>query len=391
MKISEWTIDHSRARNCKRWSVYPGDVLDLTVAEMDLPTAEPVLAAIRDAVERQSFGYPIPDTSSDLPELCRRWLAQDGLDLPAEQIRIASDIIKSMINVIRYFTPDGSPVAVVTPTYSRFLDAVEAAGRRSHQVPMINTSEGYVIDLTALEDAFRAGVGSVLLCNPSNPTGRLFSRAELIEVSDLASRYRVRVISDEVHAPIRFGRTFTPYASVSPAAADHSITLTSASKAWNVPGLRCALVAFTNPQDNARWNALPRAAKGGISPLGMVATAAALTEGGPWLREALAVLQVNRDLIAKRLSESGLAQVLHVPEATYLAWLDLRGIGRGDPQVELLDRAGIATTSGLEHGAAGDGFVRLNFATPTSVVEEAMDRLITVLSDDSVRMNAVAI
>lgn len=390
MKISEWTIGHSRARQCKRWSVYPADVLDLTVAEMDLPTAEPVLSAVREAVERQSFGYPIPDTSSDLPDICRSWLARDGLVLPAEQIRIASDVIKTMINIIRYFTPDDSPVAVITPTYSRFLDAVEAAGRRTVQVPMINTPEGYVIDLDALEGAFRMGVGSLLLCNPSNPTGRLFSRGELVEISELASRYPVRVISDELHAPIRYGRTFTPYASTSTTAAEHSITLTSASKAWNIPGLRCAFVAFTRAEDNDRWDRIPRAAKGGISPLGMVATAAALTEGAPWLADALDVLRTNRDLLDDRLSGAGLAEIVHLPEATYLAWLDLSGFGMVDPRADLLDRAGLATTSGLEHGAAGDGFVRLNFASPTPVIEEATDRLIKVLGSREMSLNAAA-
>jgi cystathionine beta-lyase len=380
VQISDWTIDHSRARNCKRWSVYPGDVIDLTVAEMDLPTAEPVLAAVREAVDRQSFGYPVPDTSSDLPELCATWLADDGLEVPPAQVRIASDIIKALVNAIRYFTPDDSPVAVITPTYSRFLDAVEAAGRRTIQVPMTETGAGYTIDCAALEEAFKFGAGSLLLCNPSNPTGRLFSRSELVAVSEVAARYRVRVFSDEVHAPIRYERLFTPYASTSPEAARHSITFTSVSKAWNVPGLRCALVVFTNPEDNDRWNRIPRASKGGISPLGMVATAAAITAGQPWLDEARAVLRTNRDIIADSLGRAGLSDVLHVPEATYLAWLDLRGFGLDDPQAVLLDQAGIATTPGLEHGAAGDGFVRLNFATPTAVVQESMDRLLKLLA-----------
>lgn len=385
MKISEWTIDHSKARQCKRWSVYAGDVIDLTVAEMDLPTAEPVVAAVREAVERQSFGYPVPDTRSELPEICRDWLAGDGLVVPSGQIRIASDIIKAMVNTIRYFTPRESPVAVITPTYSRFLDAVEAADRRSIQIPMINTASGYVIDLDALEAAFAYGAGSVLLCNPSNPTGRLFSTEELVAVSEVAARYRVRVFSDEVHAPIRYERPFIPYGSISAVAAEHSITFTSASKAWNIPGLRCALVAFTNPDDNERWNRLPNASKGGISPLGMIATEAAIIQGQEWLEQARTVLRTNRDSLVDGLARAGVSDILHVPEATYLAWLDLRGFGLDDPQRALLEHAGIATTSGLEHGAAGSGFVRLNFATPEAVMDESLSRLLSFLLRDAGR------
>lgn len=375
MKITDWTIDDSRARGCKRWSVYGDDVIDLTVAEMDLPVAVPILTAVQDAVGNQAFGYPIPDQHSALPALCSQWLIAQGVPVPPSQVRLISDIIKGLTNAIRYFTRPATPVAVLTPTYSRFLDAVVAAERLTYQVPMTRRTDRYELDLDALESAFQNGAGSLILCNPVNPIGHVFTADELSAISDIAERYRVRVFSDEVHAPLRYGRPFVPYSSVSPRAASHSITFTSVSKAWNIPGLRCAVVAFTNEEDNNTWERIPRASKGGISPLGMVATEAALTAGEPWLNDAVEVLRGNRDALVDALAHRGLGHTIIPPDATYLAWLDLREFGLPDAASFLHDVARVATTPGIEHGAAGDGFVRVNFATPREVLLDAVDRI----------------
>src|SRR5690606_19948143 len=136
--LSRWTVEDSRARRCKRWSLYPDDVVDLTVAEMDLPVAAPVMAAVRDAVEREAFGYPLPDHASGLPATAADWLGRQGLVVPAEQLRLLADVIKGIVLGLRWLTPPGSPVAVITPTYSRFADAVEAAERPLIEVPMLH-------------------------------------------------------------------------------------------------------------------------------------------------------------------------------------------------------------------------------------------------------------
>jgi cystathionine beta-lyase len=359
--------------------MYPADVIDLTVAEMDLPVAGPIMAAVRDAVERQAFGYPLPDHASELPAVAASWLADQGLMVAPEQIRLMPDVIKGMVLGLRHFTAAGTPIVVITPTYSRFLDAVEAAERRAIEVPMRRGSDGYTLDLTAIDGALRQGARTVMLCSPSNPVGRVFNRAELAELSALVEQYGARTISDEIHSPLRYGAEFVPYASVSAAAAAHSMTLTSASKAWNIPGLRCALVVLTNPTDQSLWDALPRASKGGISPLGIEATIAAFTHGQPWLDEVLGMLDANRRAIAAQLDAAGLEEVMQLPEATYLAWFDLRRFGVADPRRYLLEEAGVATTSGEEHGAGGAGFVRLNFASPQDVLLEALDRITRAL------------
>lgn len=374
-----WTIADSRERRCKRWSVYPPGVIDLTVAEMDLPVARPIAEAVQDAVRRQSFGYPLPDDLTDLPTVAAEWLSDRGLPVPASQIRLISDVIKAVILGIRHFSRPDTPVAVVTPTYSRFFDAVEAAERAAIEVPMLHGDTGYELDLDGIDAALNQGAKTVLLCNPSNPVGRVFGAAELSRLGAVVERHGARLISDEIHAPLDYGGGFVSYAGVDPTAAAHSITLTSASKAWNVPGLRCAVVVLTNPADVTTWDSLPRASKGGISPLGIEATIAAFKEGQPWLSEAVGLLDANRKLVAERLDARGLGHVMHLPEATYLAWFDLREFGIAEPHRYLLEHAGVATTGGAEHGKAGAGFVRVNLASPPEVLTEALDRLVDAL------------
>ncbi|MCO1659761.1 MalY/PatB family protein [Pseudonocardia humida] len=381
-----WTVSDLRRRRTKRWSVYASDVADMTVAEMDFPVAEPVLRAVRDAVERQCFGYPLPEASSPLPQVASAWFASQGLDVPATRVRQISDVIKPMILAIRHLSPPGTPVAVITPTYASFLGAVAAAGRERIEVAMTRGPLGYELDLDGIESALRAGARTVLLCNPSNPTGAVYPRAALVALSELAERHGARVVSDEVHGPIRYAGAHVPYATVSPAAAAHAITLTSVSKAWNVPGLRCALVAFTNDEDAARWDALPGPAKGGISPLGIEASVAALTEGRAWLDHVLGVLADNRRLVGEVLAAHGIEHIVLPPAATYLAWLDLREFAVGDdPAGFLRERAKVATTPGESHGAAGRGFVRLNFAGPAPILADALDRVAAALTGRTAR------
>lgn len=384
----DWDVDRSRARGCKRWSQYGPEVLDLGVAEMDLPVAPPILAAVRDAVERQAFGYPLADELSGVPEVASSWLrGHHGLDVEPGGIRLLPELMRGLTAAITHLTQPGSAVAVPTPTYGRFFDAIGVAGRTAVQVPMVAGPDGCRLDLDRLDGALRAGAGSVLLCHPSNPTGRVFDPSHLRELATLADHHGVRVISDEIHAPLRYDTDpdtgsdtgFVPYAAVSQAARDHAITLFSATKAWNFPGLRCGLVALTNEHDRTGWARLPRAEVGGVSPLGMRATTAAFTAGGPWLDRARRHLAANRALLGTLLDEAGLPGVYTPPQATYLAWLDLRRFGLADPARDLLETAGVAVTAGDDHGAGGDGHVRLNFATPPDVLADAVHRIATAV------------
>lgn len=369
-----WSVERSRARRTKRWFQYDRDTVDLTIAEMDLPIAEPVAAAVADAVARQAFGYPVPDERSGVPEAASAWLAgQYGLAVDPGRIRLLPELMRGVVQAVAQLTRPDSAVVVSTPVYGRFFDAIAVAGREARQVPMRVRNGRYRLDLDAIDHALADGAGCVLLCHPNNPTGTVTEPEELATLAALADRHDARVISDEIHAPLRYGAEFTPFAAVGETAAERAITLFSATKAWNFPGLRCGLIAFTNPDDHTVWSTLPRAAVGGMSPLGMEATIAAFRHGQPWLREALEFLAANRALLGELLTGTGIPYV--EPDAGYLAWLDLRRFGLADPAGFLRERTGVATTPGPDHGTVGHGFVRLNFATPPDVLADAIGRI----------------
>lgn len=371
-----WDSGRSRARRCKRWSTQPADVLDLGVAEMDVSACPPVFDAVRAAVSAEAFGYPLPDAHSDAPAAAAAWLSGQGLGVGAEDVRLVPDVMRGMTVAIRRLTAPGSPILIPTPAYTRFFEAVALADRQAVHVPMRN---GHRLDLDGLRRGLMAGAGAVLLCNPVNPLGVVFDREQLAELALVADRWGARVISNEVHAPIRYGVPFTPYAALSEVSRAHAVTVTTATKAWNFPGLRTAFVAFTAPGDMQVWGGLPHLETSGMSPLGMVATTAALTHGRPWLDAVLRHLDGARHTVQEHLRAADLGEVFRLPDATYFAWLDLRAWGEPAAAAWLRERAGVVLGEGADYGPESAGFVRLNFATAPDALAEALERICTVL------------
>jgi len=368
--FDELSIDELRRRGTMKWSSYGDDVLAAWVAEMDVPLAPVVRAALHEAVERGCTGYPPNQRDSGLPAACAAWLEQSfGLAVEPRQVRILPDVLRGLALAIETFSRPHSPVVILTPSYPPFFEVTRAIGRPIVEAPMTTHEGRAVCDLDAVASALRAGAGTVILCNPHNPLGRVFAREELAELAALVEAHGARVVADEVHAPLVYpGRAHVSYATVSEAAARHAVTLISASKGWNLPGLKCAQIVLTSEADLARWERLSFLQTAGASILGIEANRVAFAQGGPWLREAVVYLDGNRTLMARLLAELLPAVTYTVPEGTYLAWLDCRALGLDNPAAFFLERARVALNDGAAFGDPGRGHVRLNFATSRAIL-----------------------
>nr|WP_246221228.1 aminotransferase class I/II-fold pyridoxal phosphate-dependent enzyme [Phytoactinopolyspora mesophila] len=321
-----------------------------------------------------------------MAKACAGWQAQRyGWTVDPSQIHPVADVLRGLEIVIRHFSPPGSAIVLPTPAYMPFLFVPHLMGREIIQVPMLRQDDRWVYDLEALDQAFAAGGGLLILCNPHNPLGRVMRHSELVAISEVVDRHNARVFSDEVHAPLVYeGHRHVPYASVSPLAAGHTVTATSASKAWNIPGLKCAQLIMSNDADTTTWHTIEglEEYRYGASPLGAAANAAAYQSGGPWLDDIIGYLDENRRLLGSLLSKHLPGVGYTMPEGTYLGWLDFREAGFGDqPGSVIREHGGVALTDGAECGAAGTGFARINVATPKPILEEMITRIARVSKD----------
>lgn len=367
-----------RRRTSVKWRQFPPDVLPTFVAEMDYPLAEPIRRALHAVVDADDLGYPSVDGAYPrLPAAFARWAA-DTLDWPVEvaDVLVLPDVMVGVELALRVGTAPGDGVVVNTPIYPPFLSAVADAGRTLVESPLHLVDGRWEADLDDLAARFAAGARAYLLCNPHNPTGRVSSAAELSRVLALAAEYDVLVVADEIHAPLTLpGARHTVAATRPEAAGVRLLTVTSASKAWNIPGLKCALAVPAHPGLRADLAALPFRARIGASLPGIEAAAVAFEEGGPWLAAVLGHLDRNRrllvDLLADRLPAVGYLP----PEATYLGWLDCRALGLADPAATFFSAGRVAVGDGAIFGPPGAGFVRVSFATSAAVLTEIVDRM----------------
>jgi cystathionine beta-lyase len=371
------TLERLRAGGSLKWSLHP-DAIGAFVAEADIGTAPAVAAALHAAVDAGRLGY-LPEhlVAAMAQAWCGFSRSRGGWDVPAERVRPLGDVVAGLRAAIEHFSAPGSPVIVPTPAYMPFLYVPQTLGREVVQVPMVEREGRLTHDLDGIAAAYDAGAGLLLLCNPQNPLGRVFTREELSGLAEVVDRAGGRVFADEIHAPLVYdGHRHVCYASLSPVAAGHTVTATSASKAWNVPGVKCAQLVLSNDADAETWNRVGLEHEHGTSILGVVAATAAYTDGVPWLDEALGHLDGSRRLLGDLL-EGHLPDVgYHAPEGTYLAWLDLRPLGLGDHPAEwLLAHAGVALTDGTRCGEAGAGFARYTFATPRPVMARTVEQV----------------
>lgn len=373
------TVAELRARTSLKWHTYPQDVLPAFVAEMDARPLDAVVAAVDRAMRAGDTGYE-PTPTSPLGTAYAEAFAdfaarQHGWDVPVERTRMVPDVMLGAVEVIRLVTAPGDGVVVNPPVYPPFRSFVEHAGRRVVHAPL--TAAGR-LDLDALATAF-TDASAYLLCHPHNPTGTLHTVDELRAVGELAARHGVRVVADEIHAPLLVGdEPFVPTATVVPDA----IALHSASKAFNLAGLKAAIAV---PGPAADLRDLPEIVGHGVSHVASIAHQAAYRWGDDWLAEVRTAIGAHQRLVTAALGERLPGARWRPPAATYFAWIDaraspaVRATGT-DPARLLLQRGRLAVNPGPTFGPGGDGFVRLNLATSPAILGDALDRLTSTLA-----------
>jgi len=379
-QVSAPNLAELKTHHSAKWRSFPQDVLPLPVAEMDYPVAEPIRAVLTEMVANSDLGYldSIPELGIGFQKFsAERW----GWHLDPLQVRAATDVGVAVVEILRVITQPGDSILINSPIYHNFYTWINETKLNKIDVPFERSGDEsknpWVINWDEIEKVYSSGIKVHLLCSPHNPLGRIYSKEELLRIIALAKNYNVTVISDEIHAPLTYkGETFTPFLSLGKDAEEIGITVTAASKGWNIAGLKCALIVSQNEDTHSRLNNLAVAMPYRASLLGGFATAVAFAEGGVWLDTVLENLDHNRNMI-KDLLDAKLPSVrYHIPQNSYLAWLDLESLQLGvDPCATLLERGRVAFNAGHTFGAQCSQYVRFNFATSSTIITEAIDRI----------------
>jgi cysteine-S-conjugate beta-lyase len=379
--VDEIDLPTLRHRLSAKYQAYDADVLPAWVAEMDFPLAEPIAAALHAAIDRSDTGYSstkgMAEALADFARVVWSW------EIPTDRVTPIPDILTGIAQTLLLVTEPGEAVVINTPVYPPFFSTVRDIARRTLvEVPMSIADDGsYDWDLAGMEAAFaRPDVTAFVMSNPHNPTGSVPSGRTLATIARLSDEHGVTVLSDEVHGPLALpGRGHVPYLTIADDQAD-AVSLVSASKAWNIAGLKCAQLVATARTAETVAQRLPKEVTYGTGHLGAIAANIAYREGRPWLADVVAAIDVNRRLLADLLEEHLPRARYAPPQASYLAWVDLRAYGLGDdPSVAFLERGRVALSPGPSFGRGGEGHVRVNIATSPAILTEIVRRMAGVL------------
>ena len=370
-------IDELRARTSEKWTAYPADVLPLFVAEMDYPIAPAVAKAMIDRITASDTGYvggpgALPAEFAGFTE--RRW----GWTIDTDLVRTTTDVSVAIVETLRQLIRPGDGVIITPPVYPPFFDLVPEAGGTVVEVPLADDGETWRLDLDGIEAAFASGARAILLCNPHNPLGLVHSRDSLAALAELAQRFDAVVVSDEIHAPLTHPDTaFTPFLSVSDAAREHGMCVTSASKAFNLAGVKCALMVAASERMRTALDTMPLEVGFRTSLLGLHASIASFDESADgWLDGTIAAIRSNLELLESLVTVYLPGVRFRMPHAGYLVWLDLRALGWGDdPSARALESARVALNPGPSFGEQGKGIARINVACSPEVLSEAILRI----------------
>lgn len=369
------TAEELRARQSAKWRVYPDDVLPAWVAEMDYPLAEPVQRVLREALDANDTGYADP---RGLGEAFAPWARETwGWEVAPSDVRVAPDVVTAIGELLLVATSPGDGVVINPPVYPPFASTIRRLGRTVQNTPLTREGGSLRLDLAAIERAYAEGAKVHILCSPHNPTGTVHTRRELEALATLATRHGVLILSDEIHAPLTYDdAVHTPIAALGDEGARSTITLTSASKTYNLAGLKASVMVATHDASREILARIPPELGYHAGHLGVLGARAAFAHGGPWLTETRAILRRNRERLGELLA-AHLPDVRYdAPKAGYLAWLDCSALGLGDdPAAAFLARGRVALSPGPTFGVEGRGFVRLNFATTETLLEDVVMRM----------------
>jgi cystathionine beta-lyase len=364
-----------RTRRSAKWTMVAPDVLPAWVAEMDFPLDPVIRTALGGAIAQDDCGYAsAAGVAEAFAGFAAAWW---GWTLDPRGVFVLPDVLVGIAEMLHALTEPGAKIVVNSPVYPPFFRTVREAERLVEDVPLRRDEHDWELDFAALERAFAGGAAAYLLCSPHNPLGKVFTPADLGTIAALAKRYGVLVIADEIHAPLTMaGATFTPYLTVADPLDGDAVALCSASKAWNLPGLKCAFAIAGTDRMRKRLALLPPELPWRAGNLGVLASITAFERGGPWLRDLLAYLDGNRRLLTQLLAQALPAVRYREPQASYLAWLDCSALNLGpDPSVAFLERSRVALTRGRDFGPGAESFARLNFGTSGALLTEIVQRM----------------
>ncbi len=371
------TLPDRRSTESAKWRVYDEDVLPMWVADMDFPSPEPVIQALQERIAHGVFGYPWP--RDELTEVVVAWLdRRHGWAVNPEHLIFVPGVVTGFNLSAHAVARPGDGVLVQPPTYGPFLKVAENVKLVQQENELIRGEDGqYIIDLDAFEAAIDEKTRIFMLCNPQNPTGRVFRVDELEAMAEICLRHGVIICSDEIHSDLVFnGHKHIPIASLDPEISANTITLLAPSKTFNIAGLKASVAVIENDELRQKFEGAKQGLVGWVNLLGQVAMQAAYKGGEEWLEALLLYLQANRDFAHDFINEQIPGVSMIKPEGTYLAWLDCREMETtGTPSDFFLEKAHVAMNDGGWFGQGGAGHVRFNFGAPRSLVEEALNRM----------------
>jgi cysteine-S-conjugate beta-lyase len=357
------------------------------VADMDFISPQPVIQSLQKRVAHGIFGYP-----GDNPELrhvfVERMATLYGWQVEPDDLIFLPGVVTGFNLAGHTLRGPGAGMLVQTPVYFPFLSAPENAGLRRQVMELTREEDGsYSIDFAAFEQQISDGARMFLLCNPHNPVGRVFQRAELERMAEICLRYGVTICSDEIHCDLIFnGHRHIPIAAIDPQIAQNTITLMAPSKTFNLAGIQCSVAVIQNPELREKYQKAKQGLVGWVNIMGQEAALAAYQEGHEWLAQLLVYLQANRDYLYDYVNTQLPGISMAKPEGTYLAWLDCRQSGiEGNLQKYFLEHAKVALNDGPPFGQGGEGFVRLNFGCPRPMLVEALERMTTAVEKSSAK------